>query len=97
MTEPEVMAVIVAALSDSLVDKGLDGAADERSWIMGGPNAAARFDSLDLVSFVVAVESAIQDVTGRSLSLVDDNAINDGLSVFESVATLVPHVMAKLK
>lgn len=52
-------------------------------------------DSLELVSLIVDVETAVADVTGKQISLTDDRAMNQPQYPFGSV-TLLTHYIEKL-
>jgi acyl carrier protein len=49
------------------------------------------FDSLGLVTFVVAVEQAIEDQLGLSVSLADERAMSQTKSPYRSVASLAEY------
>jgi hypothetical protein len=56
-----------------------------------GPNAI--IDSLALVSVIVDVEGDVSTALGRTISLTDDRAMNQEISPFDNVQTLLKYVM----
>jgi acyl carrier protein len=48
-------------------------------------------DSLGLVALVVAVEQAIEDEYGVSVSLADERALSEGKSPFRTIGTLADY------
>ncbi len=53
-------------------------------------------DSLALVSLVVAVEQAVADKFGKSVSLADEKALSQRSSPYRTVATLAAYAAAEL-
>jgi acyl carrier protein len=51
-------------------------------------------DSLGLVSFVVAVEQAVQERLGIQVALADDRAMSQRHSPFRTVGSLVEYISA---
>jgi hypothetical protein len=49
-------------------------------------------DSLELVSLIVDVETAVADVTGKQISLTDDRAMNQPKYPFGSVSLLTCYI-----
>jgi acyl carrier protein len=58
--------------------------------------SGAVLDSLSLVSFIVDVEAAISDASGRDLSLTDDRAMSQSVSPFSDVNSLTVYVLVLL-
>ena len=56
----------------------------------------ALFDSVGLVSLVVAVEQEIEDVFDLSVNLADDRAMSQERSPFRTVGTLADYAAARL-
>ena len=54
--------------------------------------AGGLLDSLELVSLIVDVETAVADVTGKQISLTDDRAMNQPKYPFSSVSLLTCYV-----
>jgi acyl carrier protein len=53
-------------------------------------------DSLALVSLVVAVEQAVADRFGKSVSLADEKALSQRSSPYRTIATLAAYAAAEL-
>lgn len=49
-------------------------------------------DSLELVSLIVDVETAISDATGKQISLTDDRAMNQSTYPFGTVSLLTCYI-----
>lgn len=56
-----------------------------------GPNSI--IDSLALVSVIVDVEGDVSAALGRTISLTDDRAMNQEISPFDDVQTLLNYIM----
>lgn len=54
--------------------------------------AGGVLDSLELVSLIVDVETAVADVTGKQISLTDDRAMNQPEYPFGSVSLLTCYI-----
>ena len=50
------------------------------------------FDSMQLVSFVVAVEDSLFDITGNEVVLADEKAMSRRNSPFRSLAALAQYI-----
>lgn len=50
------------------------------------------FDSMQLVSFVVAVEDSLFDITGNEVVLADEKAMSRRNSPFRSLAALAEYI-----
>lgn len=53
-------------------------------------------DSLALVSFIVAVEQAIEDECGMTLSLADDRAMSQRRSPYRTIGSLADYALSLL-
>lgn len=53
-------------------------------------------DSLNLVSFIVAVEQEVAERFGVSVTLADEKALSQSRSPFRSIDALAAHVAARL-
>jgi len=53
-------------------------------------------DSLGLVSFIVAVEQAIEERLGLAITLADEKAMSQQNSPFRTIASLVDYVVGLL-
>lgn len=56
----------------------------------------ALFDSIGFVSFVVVVEEKIMDLTGKTVTLVDEKAFSSRNSPFRNLETLCNFIQEKL-
>jgi acyl carrier protein len=54
-------------------------------------------DSISLVSFVIAVEQAIQDQCGIPVSLSDENALSQKRSPFQTMGTLLDYIEERIR
>lgn len=52
-------------------------------------------DSLGLVSFIIALEQALQDELGLSITLADEKAMSQKNSPFRTVETLTDYIARK--
>ena len=55
------------------------------------------FDSMGLVSLVVAVEQAIDDEFGRIVALADDKALSQKSSPYRTIGTLADYALSQLE
>ncbi len=55
------------------------------------------FDSLGLVSFIVALEERIQDVYGRTVAIADSRAMSRKSSPFLTVASITEYIQELLE
>lgn len=51
-------------------------------------------DSLNLVSFVIAVEQAVSEKCGIKITLADEKAMSQRRSPFRTVGTLTDHIIS---
>jgi acyl carrier protein len=56
-----------------------------------------RLDSLGLVGLIVAIEQALEDELGASVTLADEKAMSQRSSPFRTVGTLGAYVRARLE
>jgi D-alanine--poly(phosphoribitol) ligase subunit 2 len=54
-------------------------------------------DSLGLVTFIVAVEQAIEEELGVTVTLADEKAVSQRSSPFRTIGTLVEYVERQIK
>jgi len=84
--------IILQALADlddeRPADDKIAGTVDTQLF---GPEAV--LDSLGLVSVIADVEMAVSDLVGHAVSLMDDVALSQENSPFESVRSLADYVM----
>jgi acyl carrier protein len=57
---------------------------------------AGALDSLGLVNLIVAVEQAVEDELGASVTLADEKAMSQSASPFRTVGTLAEYVRRQL-
>lgn len=57
----------------------------------------SKLDSLDFVTFIMEVETEIQNEFGVELLLTDENLLSKEASPFRTVGTLVEHIDRQLK
>jgi acyl carrier protein len=88
----DVLRAIIYPALDELRDDVEEPAAlgDSPDTVLLGPRSA--LDSLALVSLVVLIEERIEDALGRSIRLVDEDALSQRNSPFRTVGTLAAHV-----
>ena len=91
MNSNEIEAVIFAALNSVNNERDEDNKIEISSkTALFGTDAV--LDSLDLVSVIVDVETAIFEQSNHDVSLSDDRAMNQEVSPFRDVETLVAYV-----
>ncbi len=54
-------------------------------------------DSMGLVSLVIAVEQAIEDSLGKTVSLADEKALSQAKSPYRSVAFLAEYAVSQIQ
>ena len=88
-TRDEVIGIVTRTLRRTYSDSNLEGdvAIDTR---LAGKSAL--LDSLQLVSFIVDVESEVNAAFGSGIALADEKAMSREKSPFRSVETLVEYV-----
>ncbi|MBL4613269.1 MAG: hypothetical protein JKY27_00115 [Magnetovibrio sp.] len=90
----EITAVIIRALNEILVERGLDTVKESDDPQLFGSGSV--IDSLDLVSIVVQIEEAVRESEGRTAEIVDENSVISNDSPFRTVSTLSNLVKEKL-
>ena len=90
----EITAVIIRALNEILVERGLDTVKESDDPQLFGSGSV--IDSLDLVSIVVQIEEAVRESEGRTVEIVDENSVISNDSPFRTVSTLSNLVKEKL-
>jgi len=87
-----ILEVIYEAIADLNDDKSEDEkVAATMDAILFGPESG--LDSLDLVSLIVDVEGGASDLLDKSVSLSDDNAMDQDPVPFTSVASMLDYIM----
>src|SRR5262245_36424414 len=94
-TEDQVLQVVYQALDE--INPQLP--ADRR--LKKSPDTAlfghaGSLDSLGLVNLIVAVEQAVEDELGASLTLADEKAMSQSSSPFRTIGTLAAYVQRQL-
>lgn len=91
----DVLDIIYAALrslnEELAQDKRVAIATDTKLF---GPDAT--LDSLSLVSVIVDVEAGVTDRFGKTVSLMDDEAMSQVVSPFSTVLTLTDYIVSQL-
>jgi len=91
----DLVALIIEAARDILeAEQAADGALDATTRLFG---EGGLFDSMGLVSLVVAVEQEIEDRHGRSIALADEKALSQRSSPYRTVETLADYAAAQLE
>lgn len=84
----EVLLAVVDEMNQNMAaHKQLSRSADAALF---GPEGA--LDSMQLVSFVVAVEDSLFDITGNEIILADEKAMSRRNSPFRSLAALAEYI-----
>jgi D-alanine--poly(phosphoribitol) ligase subunit 2 len=82
----------VACEMNNTLSRPIDVAGGERAPLFGSDGV---LDSLGLVSFIVAVEQALDEPPGAAVMLADERAVSQRVSPFRTVGTLADYVMAQ--
>ena len=94
-TEEQVLQVVYRAIDE--INPGLP--AERRLKKSAGTalfGHAGALDSLGLVNLIVAVEQAVEDELGASVTLADEKAMSQSASPFRTVGTLAAYVWRQL-
>ncbi len=91
MTREEINQVVVNTFKQVAKDndKSFDGEPTADTAIMG-PDSV--FDSVDLVTFIVALEQALEDDWNVSIILADDRAMSQSVSPFKTVGSISDYI-----
>jgi acyl carrier protein len=91
MTRNEISQVVISTFNQVIVDneKTFMGLANENTLIMG---VDSPFDSIDLVSFIVALEQTLEDEWSISLTLADERAMSQVDSPFKSIGSIIDYI-----
>ena len=94
--KPELMSLIVKAVREvgEHRDVSLPSTMDGETPLFGREGF---LDSLGLVTLVVAVEQAIEDELGVSVSLADDRALSQRTSPYRTVGALADYADALIQ
>lgn len=82
-----VLATFMQVFNDS--DKTIDIEPNADTPIMGSDSP---FDSVDLVTFIVALEQTLEDDHNVSITLADDRALGQAVSPFKSIGTISDYI-----
>lgn len=88
-----VLAKVVHELNEQLKDK----IAAERGQAAPLYGEKGVLDSLGLVTLIVAVEQAIEEELGVTITLTDEKALSQRNSPFRTIGTLVEYIEEQLK
>lgn len=96
MTKIEIEQAVIASFKQVITNSGksYDGAVDANTPIMGSESP---FDSIDLVTFIVAIEQMIEDDWSFSVTLADDRAMSQTISPFKTIGTISDYVELLIK
>jgi len=82
----------VACEMNATLSRPIDVAQGEGAPLFGRDGV---LDSLGLVSFIVAVEQALDESLGVAITLADERAVSQRASPFRTIGTLVDYVMTQ--
>lgn len=96
MTKIEIEQAVIASFKQVITNSGklYDGTADTNTPIMGSESP---FDSIDLVTFIVALEQMIEDDWLISVTLADDRAMSQTISPFKTIGTISDYIELLIK
>lgn len=96
MTREEINQVVIGTFKQVLADgeKIFEGDPTADTMIMGPESP---FDSVDLVTFIVALEQALEDDWGKSVILADDRAMSQAESPFKSIGSISNYIELLIK
>ena len=91
MTKIEIEQAVIASFKQVITNSGksYDGTVDLNTPIMGSESP---FDSIDLVTFIVALEQMIEDDWSFSVTLADDRAMSQTISPFKNIGTVCDYI-----
>lgn len=96
MTKIEIEQAVIKVFQQVLNNNGksYEGNIDTVTPIMGSDSP---FDSIDLVTFIVAVEQMIEDDWSFSVTLADDRAMSQTISPFKTIGTISDYIEVLIK
>ncbi|MBW0177657.1 hypothetical protein [Sediminibacterium sp.] len=96
MTKVEIEQAVINLFKQVITNSGksYDGTVDNNTPIMG---AESPFDSIDLVTFIVALEQMIEDDWSFSVTLADDRAMSQTISPFKTIGTISDYIEVLIK
>ena len=91
MTKEEINQVVLNTFSQVLADneKSMTEELTEATSLMGSDSP---FDSVDLVTFIVALEETLEDDFNLSVTLADDRAMSQEISPFKSIKSISEYI-----
>ena len=91
MTRNEINQVVLSTFKRVISDNGktIDKEPDVETPVMGSDSS---FDSVDVVSFIVALEQVLEDDHNISITLADDRALSQEVSPFKSIGTISDYI-----
>jgi acyl carrier protein len=91
MKREEIVQVVLSTFRQVIRDaeKTMDRDADETTALLGSDSP---FDSVDLVTFIVALEQTLEDEHNVSVILADDRAMSQTESPFRSIASVSDYI-----
>jgi len=96
MTREEINIVVLNTFKQIIQDndKSMDSEPDEATAIIG---IDSPFDSVDLVTYIVALEQALEDDWNISIVLADDRAMSQTTSPFRSIGSIGNYIEMLIK
>ena len=90
----EIVELIIETANELGDDEiGVDGPLEEQTALFG---AEGRLDSMALVTLVVALEQALEDRYGKSISLADEKAMSQARSPYRTVGALADYAVSQV-
>ena len=91
MTKEEINQVVLNTFRQVLADneKSMTEELTEATSLMGSDSP---FDSVDLVTFIVALEETLEDDFNLSVTLADDRAMSQEISPFKSIKSISEYI-----
>jgi len=96
MTKIEIKQAVIASFKQVITNSGksYDGTFDTSTPLMGSESP---FDSIDLVTFIVALEQKIEDDWSLTVTLADDRAMSQTISPFKTIGTISDYIDLLIK
>ena len=88
-SEEKVLDIVVEALKDAWGEYDINDTPTADSEIFGGQSV---LDSTALVSMILDLEERLEEELGMTVSLMDEKAVSQENSPFQSVATMVAFI-----
>ncbi len=96
MDRSRLVSLIITVVRDIHDPSGTAGnlAVDENTWLFGRDGL---FDSVGLVSVILAVEQDVSNATGRAITIADERAMSRTRSPFLTVGSLATYTAELLR